>query len=398
MEKTIPTTLIEIISSTNFLLDAWKKLRKTNRLSKGLSGITINSFEKDLENNISQICKDLKSGNYRFQPTRAVVIKKDNGKYRPLQIPEIRDRVVLKAISILLENELEEYLNSSKGISFAYQKGIGVKNAVLKMKELYVKGETFILKSDIINFFETVDKEYLLKEKVFPYLKDNTITNLIQSALSQPLKGKKRLLKKHKELFKNVGKGIPQGNPLSPLLSNIYLREFDIYMCDNGFRLIRYADDFIVLCQNEEEAKKAHDVAASFLLKLKLKVHPINEANNKSVILNPEFTDFSFLSIGFDGDKIFLSAKKVKSLKSKIREAIHIHNDIKEAIIEVEKIVKRWISLYEYTDIERHFKIIDSYINCHLKKRFDKNWTYQFTSCEKQLENIKRKNISTNPK
>lgn len=191
MEKTIPTTLIEIISSTNFLLDAWKKLRKTNRLSKGLSGITINSFEKDLENNISQICKDLKSGNYRFQPTRAVVIKKDNGKYRPLQIPEIRDRVVLKAISILLENELEEYLNSSKGISFAYQKGIGVKNAVLKMKELYVKGETFILKSDIINFFETVDKEYLLKEKVFPYLKDNTITNLIQSALSQPLKGKK---------------------------------------------------------------------------------------------------------------------------------------------------------------------------------------------------------------
>ena len=72
MEKTIPTTLIEIISSTNFLLDAWKKLRKTNRLSKGLSGITINSFEKDLENNISQICKDLKSGNYRFQPTRAV--------------------------------------------------------------------------------------------------------------------------------------------------------------------------------------------------------------------------------------------------------------------------------------------------------------------------------------
>lgn len=97
----------------------------------------------------------------------------------------------MKAISILLENELEEYLNSSKGISFAYQKGIGVKNAVLKMKELYVKGETFILKSDIINFFETVDKEYLLKEKVFPYLKDNTITNLIQSALSQPLKGKK---------------------------------------------------------------------------------------------------------------------------------------------------------------------------------------------------------------
>ena len=81
-----------------------------------------------------------------------------------------------------------------------------------------------------------------------------------------------------------------------------------------------------------------------------------------------------------------------KSLKSKIREAIHIHNDIKEAIIEVEKIVKRWISLYEYTDIERHFKMIDSYINCHLKKRFDKNWTYQFTSCEKQLENIKRKN------
>ena len=83
MEKTIPTTLIEIISSTNFLLDAWKKLRKTNRLSKGLSGITINSFEKDLENNISQICKDLKSGNYRFQPTRAVFILSEGNRFEP---------------------------------------------------------------------------------------------------------------------------------------------------------------------------------------------------------------------------------------------------------------------------------------------------------------------------
>ncbi len=382
-------TLLETRSTSDFLQNAWRNLNKSNRFSKGVSGITIDIFEKDLERNLSQISTELKSGNYEFQPTRATVIKKDNGKYRPLQIPEIRDRVILKAISILLESELAELLKESKGISFAYQKGTGVKDAVIKMKELYIKGKTVVLKSDIINFFEEVNKEELLKNKVFPHLKDNTITKLINSALSQPLRGKKRLQKKHQELFKNAGKGIPQGNPLSPLLSNIYLNDFDKYMTIEGYKLIRYADDFIVLCETKEGAQVAHELAASFLINLNLKVHPINSPNNKSTILNPKIMEFSFLSIGFDGENLFLSPKKIKSIKGKIREAIHTRNNIKEAVIEVENIVRRWLSLYEYVDIKRHFKMIDNYINVHLKKRFDKNWTYKFAPCEELLRRLR---------
>nr|WP_321358851.1 reverse transcriptase domain-containing protein [uncultured Draconibacterium sp.] len=111
-------------------------------------------------------------------------MKKDNGKYRPLQIPEIRDRLVLKAISILLEEQLSNVLSESDDVSFAYQKGKGVREAVLKMKMSYSHGDV-ILKADIINVFEEVKKDKLLNELIYPNLTDSSINELIEKAMSQ---------------------------------------------------------------------------------------------------------------------------------------------------------------------------------------------------------------------
>lgn len=252
------SSLIAQLALIPHLNKAWNLLNKENELSYGFSGSTIGDFAQELDSNIAEISKRLLDKTFRFSPTRAAIIKKDNGKYRPLQIPEVRDRVVQKAMAILLEEQLNGILSKSDGVSFAYQQGKGVRDAALRMKSEYLKGGMVILKADIINFFDEVQKDKLLKEIIFPSLTDDSINKLIDESLSQKLKGLKSL-KKHRALFQNAGKGIPQGNPLSPLLSNIYLSRFDAQLKDDGYSLIRYADDFIVVFGSDEEAREGYE-------------------------------------------------------------------------------------------------------------------------------------------
>lgn len=387
--------LLEKISEIDFLKKAWKNLNKSNKKSRGISKETIETFANNLDKNLKIISSQLKKGNYRFHGTRAAVMKKDNGKYRPLQIPEVKDRVVLKAISILLEEELENQLKKSKGISFAYQKGIGVKDATLKMEEKFNKGERYVLKADIVNFFEEVDRNNLINNLVLPNLSDNSINDLIIRALNIPLKRINQLDKKHRQLFKNRNSGIPQGNPISPLLSNLYLASFDKEITRNGYSLVRYADDFIITTKTKNEALNAHEIAKKILLdSYNLKIHDLSKANDsKTKIFNIDKPNnqFSFLSIRYDGKNLYPKGKNIRLLKSKLRETIHSHNSISDAIKEIYLILNRWISRYKWSDIDRYFKRIDSYIVSQLRKRFDKNRYYSLTSLKELAEKQRKK-------
>ncbi len=363
-------TLLDLLSSKEFLLDAWNQLKKEDENSHGLSGLTIEQLKKDLDNNLDNISKSLKNKTYRFSPTRAAIIKKDNGKYRPLQIPEIADRVVLKAISCLLGSELEILLQKSEDISFAYQKGKGVREAVLKMKSSYKKGDV-ILKADIINFFEEVKKEDLLNKQIFPNLKDDSINKLIKNSISQKLGGLRRIKREYRELFKNAKSGIPQGNPLSPLLSNIYLSDFDEYMKNRGYTIIRYADDFIVIFNSEKEAKEGYEKIRTYLTeKFNLNIHPLNSENDKTKIINPETNEISFLSVKFDGKNIYPSKGTIGILKNRIRKAIKNGKLNAQLFVDIYKEIKKWIAIYSYLDIDRYFKDIDNYLISQLNKTF----------------------------
>lgn len=162
----------------------------------------------------------------------------------------------------LLE-QLATVLVGSADVSFAYQKGKGVREATLKMKSSYKKGHV-ILKADIINFFEEVQKDKLLNELIYPNLKDDSINELIKKAITPKVGGLNRLGKELRKLFKKVGGGIPQGNPLSPLLSNLYLTQFDLFVKDSGYSMIRYADDFIVIIKSKEEAKEFYKLVFDY--------------------------------------------------------------------------------------------------------------------------------------
>lgn len=391
-------SLLTQLSSKESLHNAWNLLKKENLESHGLSGITTNDFSKHLESNLYNISKELISENYVFSPTRAAVIKKDNGKFRPLQIPEIKDRVVLKAMAILLEERLDSILVKSKDVSFAYQQGKGVREAVLKLKSLYKEEGYVVLKADIINFFEEVQKDKMLNELIYPNLEDDSINTLIKASMSQKLGGLKKLGKKHFELFKNAGKGIPQGNPLSPLLSNIYLSNFDIHLKESGYSLIRYADDFIVVFKSKEDAKKGYEEIYKFLYQnFSLKIHPLEAKEGKTEIINPCEKEFSFLSIKFDGKNIYPSRDTVSILKCKIRNCIKNGDLNPDLFADIYKSMKKWIALYSYLDIERYFDDIDSFLIAQLNKKFGKR-NYKITKCKQLTQKVRNKQYKKSKK
>jgi RNA-directed DNA polymerase len=391
-------SLLEKVSSEACLLQAWKKLNKSYEESKGLSGLTIESFGKSLETRIPSISSQLKSHKYRFSPNRAVVIQKDNGKFRPLQIPEIHDRVVLKAIAIELEIQLNHILKISKGVSFAYQKKLGVKDAIDKMTSLYKSGNKIILEADIINFFGEVDKKKLLQEKVFSSLTDDSLNNLLEDALNQKVGGLEKLSTEQRHLFDNINTGIPQGNALSPLLSNIYLSSFDKLMIDERYNLVRYADDFIVLCKNKNDANSCYLLIKEFLDKeLKLRIHPIEEGD-KTRILDPTKDKFSFLSIEFDGNNIYPSEKNLEKFRNKLKSICHDRKEypnILSLLLGLRNCIDGWVSAFFYTKIEKYEFELEQLINRHLYLALaDLGWKFTSRSLSKVKLKFRLKNQS----
>ncbi len=354
-------------------------MNKENENSRGISGVTIKDFSEKIEPNLKKLSLALHSGTFKFEPTRAAIIKKGGGKYRPLQIPEVRDRIVLKALSVILEVELKELLEGSENISFAYQKGKGVREATLEMKSIFLDKGGFFLKADIVNFFDEIKKEKLLEEYIFPKLKDQSINKIISEALGQKLKGLNRIHKERRPLFKNAGIGIPQGNPLSPLMSNIYLSRFDSFIRDGGYSMIRYADDFIVLFDSYKSAVDGHKLISEFLVKeFSLKIHPLN--SDKTKIVNPIDEELSFLGIRFDGKKIYPGKETLGILKSRIKRILKNGSLDKVLFKEIYEVIEKWIAIYSYLDIERYFPEIDSFLLVQLKKRFGKRKFYT-TNC-----------------
>jgi len=357
-------TLLHKISSEKVLLTAWGKLNKANKSSYGIDNITIEDFSANLDDKISSISNKLRTKSYKFSQNRAVLIPKSNGKFRPLQVPTISDRLVLKSIAIELENIFFKVIDKSNGLSFAYQKQLGIKNAIEKIKEHYDNGNNVVLEADLINFFGEVNKEKLLNTQIFPKLPDDTLNELIISALNQEIGGLEKIKQHEQKYFEGLNTGIPQGNPLSPLLSNIYLSPFDLHLKAKGHLLVRYADDFVIMCKSKSECKTAYKDSLDILTKLDLKIHPL-EDSEKTKIIDLTNSTFNFLSITFDGKSFYPSKENIERLKSKIRDICNgkVDYNVLSLLKKVFNVFDGWVSAFYYTEVERYSNEIDYYIN-----------------------------------
>jgi len=261
MQDTEPENLWHRVSSRDALQFAWAKVQ-ANKGSAGGDGVSLGAFASDLFGNISELRAELLAGSYRSGSFRKVSIPKRKPGYRILTIPAIRDRVVHTSIASALSPIFEAGFEDS---SFGYRPGRGVVDAVEQIEKWRKRGFDTVIEADIVRYFDNVEHELLI-DKV-----SATIEPMSGSAPVIELLG--RLLQDQGKALGTPGLGIVQGSPLSPLLANIYLDALDEEIEQLGVKLVRYADDFVILCKSRKKARKVLDHCIDVLDQHGLKVH-----------------------------------------------------------------------------------------------------------------------------
>jgi RNA-directed DNA polymerase len=293
-------SLVDRVYKEKNLELAWQKVRQ-NRGVGGIDGQGIEEFEENLAENLARLHKELKDAIYTPQPVRQKMIPKPGqpGKVRPLGIPTIYDRVCQQAILNRLEPIFEPVFDDA---NFGYRKGRSTKDALRKIWKELQEGREWIVDADLKDFFGSVDHERLMT-LVNQRVTDGRVLRLIEGILKAGCCAEGKRLP--------TEQGTPQGGVISPLLSNILLTPFDCEMRKKGYRLTRYADDWLVTCKSRSEAASALTAANRILEKLGVRLH-----SEKTRIVHVRH-GFEFL-----GFKLKRGSQKLKLAPGRIRSSV----------------------------------------------------------------------------
>ena len=296
---------------------AWAKLNKRNRLSHGVDGVRIAAFAADSETQLRNIARQLADGSYQFQGSKGVLIDKSDGGKRPLKIATVRDRVVAKALALQLEPKLQKF---DLSCSYGYRKKMGTRDAVEAIHRLADSGSKWVLEADIKKFFDKVDRKVLM-QRLVQVVRSPRRLALIEKALTSEVGNQQALDPDLLHLFPDASSGIPQGSTLSPLLANFYLHSFDRAMMKKGCGLVRYADDFVVMCKTKQEAEQACLFAQRFLRKkLGLEMHELSLSGKTQI---RRYADgFQFVGFLIRSGKQMPPEKTKTKYKERIREIL----------------------------------------------------------------------------
>jgi RNA-directed DNA polymerase len=289
----------EFLSLNNFQR-AWQKVAE-KKGSGGVDGETIESFAKNQAVNVYELLQSVANGTYQVRPCKQVIIGKKNGGRRELKIPAVRDRIVQQALLNVINPIVDTKFSAA---SFAYRPNLSYLDAVKQIAEWRDLNFTWVFDGDITKFFDNIEHQRLLQE-IRNYIDNPGILCLIKSWVLSGIVTDEGLILPQK--------GIPQGAVISPLLANIYLDKFDKIFSQPELKLVRYADDFVVLAKTKEDILQAKLSIASFLNSIGLAIH-----EEKSEFTNFE-RGFRFLGHGFLGKTIFPVDVNEDELKSAIQ-------------------------------------------------------------------------------
>ncbi len=370
-------SLIDKVYSRKNLELAWEKVKK-NHGSGGIDEVTIEKFEEKKEYYLDMLHQKLRDGTYQPKPVKRVEIPKSGGGVRKLGIPCVMDRVVQQALVQRMEAIFEARFVDC---SYGYRKGRAPRDAMRKVWRELQAGYLWIVDADLRQFFDTIDQEKLI-DLIAEEISDGRVLQLVRDILrSGVVEG---------GCWQPTLTGVPQGGVASPLWSNIFLTPFDRAMTEKGFRLTRWADDWVVVCRTRGEAQRALAYADRFLREeLGVELHP-----DKTRIVHVR-QGFEFLGykvkrgkgyrlpekkrrVGSNPQNLYAipREKSVKTFQEQIRHLTRRKTPvtIQEMIDRLNPVIRGWGNFYRKAHVRKQFNRLDRWIVQRIYSFLAKRW------------------------
>jgi group II intron reverse transcriptase/maturase len=333
------------------LLDSFKAVKR-NRGAAGIDKVSIKMFKANLLDNLHALLRDLKNGSFEPFPLRRVFVPKNDTELRPLGIPAVRDRVAQEVVRRLLNPIFEPLFHPS---SFGFRKGRNCHGAIRQALAFHQQGFRVVLDADIQAFFDNLPQQVIM-QALATEVADGNILRLVRKFLRSGVM--------ENGVFKPTTVGTPQGGVISPLLANIVLNQLDWQLHARGFNFVRYADDFVVICQSRSQAEGALHFVQQVLATLGLQL------STAKTHITSFGKGYSFLGFVLAPHSRRMRPRSLKKFKDKIRDSTVRHYNFEaQVIVKLNRVIRGTALFFgaSFSTCRRQFIKLDSWIRMRLR-------------------------------
>lgn len=327
-------SLMDKVYAPKTLARAWQRVQ-ANAGACGVDQMSVEIFATNAQNYLTELGQAMRTGSYEPQAIRRVPIPKVGGGERPLGIPTVKDRIAQTALKFVLEPVFErEFLESSYG--FRPQRGC--KDALREVQHQLNAGRVWVVDADLKSYFDTISHEMLM-EKLKRRIADGKVLHLIERYLQQEIVA---------QLSRWVPTmGAPQGAVISPLLANVFLHDLDEAMANADYKMVRYADDFVVLCENQEQAQAALARVTEWVEAHQLTLHPDKTHVGNCLVRGQ---GFDFLGYRFEAGHRTIRRKSVQAFREKVRKLTRRNcgQSLKYLVDRLNPMLKGWFGYFKH--------------------------------------------------
>jgi RNA-directed DNA polymerase len=320
----------------------------------GVDGRTVDEYRRQSPKRLEQVQEWLRTGTYQPKPVKRVWIPKLGSKeLRPLGVPTVEDRVVQTAIRNVIEPIFEHIFAEQ---SYGFRPGRGAKDALRRVARLLTEGKHWVVDADLKGYFDSIPQDQLLAA-VGQQIADGPLLELIQRFLKQGVM-------ESGQGWKPTEQGTPQGAVISPLLANLYLNPLDHLMAQGGRQMVRYADDFVILCGSEAEAREILEQLRQWVEQAGLTLHP----TKTRIVDATQKGGFDFLGYHFERGHRWPRRKSLDKFKEAIRQKTRRlrPGSMSSIILDVNRTVRGWFGYFQHSNLTTFIRL-DGWVRGRLR-------------------------------